>query len=275
MSSNADSGRIEVGFSDGTTARGLILVAADGASSKARSLVFPGPAGLAHQVPYGGVNMHVRYGNADIARHLRKFASPIQCIGVHPRGYWLWLSIQDVADLENPEDWIFQLQWTWKLESSASTLGDMKLESLQKEASEAFGEPFRTAWLRIPEDTTVPANRISVWDPMPVTDATYSGRVALVGDAGHAMSFHRGQGMNHGINDAVTLCNELAEAAAGRKDMHDAVKSYETEMIARAGEEVRISRINTEMMHDWQRLKESPFMQRGGDKNKRWTRLRR
>lgn len=268
MSRDADGGNINISFSDGTTAKGTILVAADGANSNARSLVFPDTSGLAHQVPYGGVNMHVRYGVADIARHLRKFAFPIQCIGVHPRGYWLWLSIQDVPDPEKPEDWIFQLQWTWKLGSSASTLDDMKLENLQKEASEVFGEPFRTAWLRIPEGTPVPANRISVWEPTPASNSSLSGRVALVGDAGHAMSFHRGQGMNHGINDAITLCAELAEAVAGQKDVHEAIRSYEMEMIARAGEEVRISRMNTEMMHDWQRLQESPFMQRGGDKNK-------
>lgn len=263
----ADDLTIEVRFSDGTSTRGTILIAADGANSKARSLIFPGSAGLSHQVPYGGVNMHVQYGEADIARHLCKYASPILCVGIHPRGYWLWLSIQDVPHPEKPEDWVFQLQWTWNLESSASMLGDMKLESLQKQASEEFAEPFRSAWLRIPERTPVPTNRISVWDPIPV-DVAFSGRVALVGDAGHAMSFHRGQGMNHGINDALTLCTELAEAAAGRKDVVEAVQSYEKEMIARAGEEVKISRMNTEMMHDWQRLKESPFMQRGGDKTK-------
>jgi len=268
VTSTADNSGIQVGFTDGTTSKGTILVAADGANSKARSLVFPDAAGLAHQVPYGGVNMHVRYGDSDTARYLRKYANPIQCIGVHPRGYWLWLSVQDVPDPEKPEDWVYQLQWTWKLDSSASTLGHMKLESLQKEASDAFAELFRTAWLRIPGGTPVPANKISVWDPMPVTNTAYAGHVALVGDAGHAMSFHRGQGMNHGIKDAVILCDELADAVAGNKDVHEAVNSYEKEMIARVGEEVRISRMNTEMMHDWERLRESPFMQRGGDKNK-------
>lgn len=211
--------------------------------------------------------MHVCYSDAEIARSLRKYASPIQCIGIHPRGYWLWLSIQDVPNPDVPEEWVFQLQWTWRLDGSTANLADMQLESLQKEASEVFAEPFRTAWLSIPKGTPVPANRISVWDPQPVA-ASFAGNVALVGDAGHAMSFHRGQGMNHGINDAVTVCKELAEAVEGRKTMEEAVVTYEKEMTARAGEEVRISRMNTEMMHDWERLQQSPFMQRGGDKNK-------
>ena len=160
---------------------------------------------------------------------------------------------------------MFQLQWTWKLDSHTSGLGAMKLEALQEEAAEAFAGEFRTAWLSIPEGTAVPANRISVWEPKAVGEAEYVGRVVLVGDAAHAMSFHRGQGLNHGINDAVTLCRELADAAVGAKTVRDAVLSYEQEMVGRAGEEVRISKANTEMMHDWERLKDSPFMQRGGD----------
>lgn len=163
---------------------------------------------------------------------------------------------------------MFQLQWTWKLGPETEGLAEFNLEKLKEEARQCFGEPFRTAWLSIPEGTRVPNNKISAWHPVAVPDHGHNGRAVLVGDAAHAMSFHRGQGMNHGINDAVTLVDALVEAAHGTKTQQEAVMEYEAEMISRAGEEVKISKMNTEMVHDWNRVVHSPWMQRGGDKNK-------
>lgn len=39
---------------------------------------------------------------------------------------------------------------------------------------------------------------------------------------------------------------------------------YVTEMVERAGEEVKMSIGNTEMMHDWDRFLNSPFFRMGG-----------
>ena len=73
--------------------------------------------------------------------------------------------------------------------------------------------------------------------------------------------------MNHGIADAVTLVKEVTAASKGEKTLKAAVDAYQQEMITRAGEEVQLSKGNTEMLHDWERFKESPLMQRGGDPN--------
>lgn len=212
--------------------------------------------------------MHLCYHSTAIATFIREAFTPIQAIGIHPQGYWLWLSIQNVLDPEKPEDWEFQLQWTWKTSASTAALAELDLEKLQAEAGEAFGEPFKTAWTRIPAGTRVPGNKISVWTPLPVPDEAMGGRVALLGDAAHAMSFHRGQGMNHGIADAVKLTEVLGSVKEGLMGQTEAVLEYEAEMIKRAGEEVKVSLMNTEMVHDWDRVKDSPFMQRGGDKNR-------
>lgn len=254
-------------FKDGSSVTGHLMIAADGANSLVRESVFAGGQGEAHQVAYGGVNMHVCYKDAETSKYLRSFLNPILAIGVHSRGYWLWMSVQDVPDPERPEDWTFQLQWTWKLSPETEYLSDQDLGKLKAEA-DTFAEPWKTAWTKIPEGTRVPANRISVWHPMPITDPEFVGKVGLVGDAAHAMSFHRGQGMNHGIADVLKLTQVLTDVKRCDKLLGEAVREYEVEMVQRASEEVNVSKMNTEMVHDWERLRESPFMQRGGDKNK-------
>lgn len=79
----------------------------------------------------------------------------------------------------------------------------------------------------------------------------------------------RGQGLNHGIADAASLVTKLKSALDGHSNVKDAVKSYNTEMIERAGDEVVTSKENTEMLHDWSRMMDSPIMQRGGDPKSR------
>ena len=220
---------------------------------------------MAQKINYRGVNMHICYKDASVATLISKSLGMTQCLGVHPRGYWLWLSIQDVPDPNDPASWDFQLQWTWRSGPKTESLATLNLENLKAEAAECFGEPYRTAWLSIAEGTKVPSNDIRVWPPSPIPQEAFYGRAALIGDAAHAMSFHRGQGLNHGTVDACRLVDELT---VGDRSQKDAVLAYEAEMIRRAGEEVKLGKMNTEMMHDWERMKDSAFMQRGGDKNK-------
>jgi hypothetical protein len=71
--------------------------------------------------------------------------------------------------------------------------------------------------------------------------------------------------MNHGIADAAGLVTKLQAAIQDHTSVKDAVKAYNTEMIDRAGDEVATSKENTEMLHDWSRMQNSPIMQRGGN----------
>ncbi len=73
------------------------------------------------------------------------------------------------------------------------------------------------------------------------------------------MPVERGQGLNHSITDASKLVESLTTISSKAA----AITAYETEMIARAGEEVRISVMNTTMLHDWGKVLESPVMKAG------------
>jgi len=85
------------------------------------------------------------------------------------------------------------------------------------------------------------------------------------------MTYQRGQGLNHSITDAAKLVEAIksttADAADGKQQGQDiAIRRYEEEMIKRAGAEVRISTQNTLMLHEWEKVLQSPIFQKGLDK---------
>jgi salicylate hydroxylase len=59
------------------------------------------------------------------------------------------------------------------------------------------------------------------WDPS---------RVTVLGDAAHGMLPTKGMGANSTFYDAAFLCDRLADAAAGRKDIPQAIGEYEAAM---------------------------------------------
>lgn len=64
--------------------------------------------------------------------------------------------------------------------------------------------------------------------------------------------------------DAARYVAALQAVQSGGSSLNKAVSSYDTDIIARGGEEVRISKINTEMVHQWENLMKSPLMSGGG-----------
>ena len=82
------------------------------------------------------------------------------------------------------------------------------------------------------------------------------------------MTFQRGQGLNHAITDAVKLCGAISgmwlpEEGFATNERAVTIDAYETEMIARGGEEVRLSATNTGMLHNWEQVMKSPLSKSG------------
>jgi 2-polyprenyl-6-methoxyphenol hydroxylase-like FAD-dependent oxidoreductase len=68
----------------------------------------------------------------------------------------------------------------------------------------------------------------------------------------------RGQGLNHSLTDAGKLVSAITSLP-----LNEAISTYEKEMKERAGEEVRVSVMNTAMLHDWNKVMESPVFRAG------------
>ena len=78
-------------------------------------------------------------------------------------------------------------------------------------------------------------------------------------------SVERGQGLNHSITDAGKLVDFLTKQELKQ---NEAIAKYEEEMKERAGEEVKMSVMNTAMLHDWEKVMASPVMTKGLKSNK-------
>jgi 2-polyprenyl-6-methoxyphenol hydroxylase-like FAD-dependent oxidoreductase len=219
--SYSDDGKsVTATFADGSTATGSLLVGADGAQSAVRTSIFGAKKAKASSVPYSAVNLHVKYGDVEKALFVRK-NHPIMTHAIHPDGYWLFiasksqfdalisvskltthLAVQDVPDPNDPATWTFQLQTTWNKKEGE----DPSSLALLKEKAQTFGEPFKSANLWVPDDTKLSSNNLSYWKPIPWDDK--NGRVTLVGDAAHPMTFRESTFLPNRTND-VTIADLL------------------------------------------------------------------
>lgn len=274
---------------DGRCITAEIVIGADGARSTTRSLLLtpglssgPGPergdnAGLRH-LPYSATWVQARY-TRDQALFLRSF-HPLYIASIHPSGFFSFLGMHDVADPKKPETWTFFFYISWHSpaeEQEATKHWDNKKRLKQvKGFARDFAEPWKSAFGWLGEEHEVWYMNLSDFDPAKYQGGEglglglgFDGRVTLAGDAAHAMTYQRGQGLNHSLTDARYLVDAIKEVVHGQKSRKEAIRGYEEEMIERAGAEVRMSAMNTEMVHDWDKVLESPVMRSGMNRQDR------
>ena len=73
----------------------------------------------------------------------------------------------------------------------------------------------------------------------------------------------RGQGLNHCIKDVSLVLQGLIGFRDGQTSLAAAVGEYEKDVIPRGKEEVSCSVENGLMLHDWNKIQESPVFRRG------------
>jgi hypothetical protein len=69
--------------------------------------------------------------------------------------------------------------------------------------------------------------------------------------------------LNHCITDIFNLCAQIKECDQGQKNWAAAIVEYEQELVVRGSEEVKCSIENGRMLHDWEKVKQSPVFQAG------------
>ncbi|OTA67370.1 FAD/NAD(P)-binding domain-containing protein [Hypoxylon sp. EC38] len=267
---HADDGKkVTAHFADGTAETGRLIVGADGSQSRVRALLLGPEKAQLKRLPVAATFVTASFPR-EMALRLRGSVHPIINGFLHPGNMMGMFSILDAADKEHPENWRFAFYVSWPCsvdEQTAEAAAGMDVrERLQqaKEKGKKFADPVKSAFEYVPDDLdSVYYVANGNWDPsLPEHEwDNRDGRVTLVGDAAHAMTYQRGQGLNHSVDDVYKLFELLTNPK--NRSQAELIKTYESEMRPRSGEEVRLSEMNTLMLHNWEKVQQSPLMKRG------------
>jgi 2-polyprenyl-6-methoxyphenol hydroxylase-like FAD-dependent oxidoreductase len=263
----ADDGRsVTAHFSNGSSTTGRMVVGADGARSQTRQLLLGVDLAAINHLPYAATFVQRKF-TKEQALYLRTF-HPLFLASAHPSNNFAFFGMQDAADPDDPSTWtfFFYISWRSSLEEQAATKEwtDAQRLAQQKEFAQKFCDPWKSAYEWTPDDAPVWYMGLTAWDPSHSDHRWdhHAGRITLVGDACHPMTYQRGQGLNHSATDAGKLRDALVQIAGGA-EQGEAMGAFEEEMVKRGGTEVRDGVENTTMLHDWEKVKLSPLFKKG------------
>lgn len=260
--------RVTAKFTDGSEDTGRILVGCDGPHSSVRRVLVGDEKANVTPIDFASTMCFTQH-TREHALFLRASPHhPLYQVAAHPDGYCAWLSLHDGDDLDHPENWTFFHYISYpEPKSHISNRTNDEHVAYQKQLASLFVDPWKSVFEWMKPDHPVWYSKLRNWDPS-LPEHRWDnklGRVTLAGDAAHPMTFQRGQGLNHAIMDAYTI-KKAIDSFWELPDLEkraDAVGEYEKEMIARGGEEVRLSEENSIAIHDWRKVMESPSLRSG------------
>ncbi|MEU7219477.1 FAD-dependent oxidoreductase [Nocardia iowensis] len=252
---DSDADTVTARFADGSSARGSVLVAADGVGSVIRAQRLPHARVVDSQV-------RLIYGRVPLTPGLRR-ALPPELISI----------FNSVVGPGNRFVGIAPVQYRQPLVAAASRLApEVTFEPAEDTLAVMFGRRRDRLGLSDSELRAASGRRlrevvleqISGWHPLvtriiekwtpssvypiavrssvPVPPWPTS-NVTLLGDAIHAMSPAAGAGANIALRDAAALATALTEATSGRP-LRDSLRDYEQAMIDEGFRMVRLSAAN-------------------------------
>ena len=222
-------------FQDGTSVAGSLLVAGDGARSRARRQLLGDAAQL------WDTDVRTVYGKTPLTPALEARLNPetlTACTSLlrdtrdpaHPAV----LIMEPLRFRTNeyrselPADYVF---WALAMRQPRTGLSEDSVRRMSPRGTAAFTKRFTADWhpsvrplFELQDEDCAAAIRIATVKPAS-PGLSHAGRVALVGDAAHAMSPTSGQGAANAIRDGEVLARMLRET-----EREAAVEAYEGEM---------------------------------------------
>ena len=200
-------------FSDGTTARGSILVGADGAHSHVRKQLLGLEAQLAPYIPVLGSGHYSKeiyepihnLGTAAVAvggEGLRMIISPLSINEDGSSAHYYWAAMFRSHDPKKDDAWVINASkeemYAKGLEITAN-VPDMVKNMIKATKVEDMMKP--------------PLKFVEFSPP----DTLPRGRVTILGDASHSMMPFKGAGVNTAIQDACDFADIIGQAS----NLHD------------------------------------------------------
>lgn len=244
-------------FQDGSEVEGAILIGAEGTNSQTRKFLMP--------ETYKNVRLPVRLigtgvdFTAEAAKPLRDI-DPLLFMGCHPKNEnSIWVSILESPEVNGTKGTDheryrvqFNVSWSYKsADDEVKSTNDERLAQMKYRAKD-FHPILRDAVNSIPETANVLEIILQDWPGLGWE--SHGDRVTLAGDAAHAMTMFRGEAANHGMLDALRLCQGLSQVYQGNKNIDEAIKEYEVEMKERTIPAVLLSRQACLDAHTWDNL---------------------
>jgi len=216
----SDADGVSVQLEDGRADRAALLIGADGLRSTVRHALMPyePPPRFAGVLAWQGVT------------HFPDLRVPAGLF-VNTFGRGRWFVYYRLTDGFVYWDGVLSDRITRRLDA----IGKSKKGILHSEFA-GWPEPI-TALIESTAESEIQSVDVCDRDPVPRWS---HGRVTLVGDAAHPMTFNLGQGANQAIEGAVVL----ADCVATAPDVDTALSSYERRRMVRARKLVNRSRAN-------------------------------
>lgn len=247
---STDEGGVTAIFSDGTSARGSLLVGADGGFSKVRQALL-GPEQVSQGSSIISINGTLTLPREEfesvrrIANSLVLAADPaclfnIGTTSVAPDGqtadfYWgvAWNSQQLLEDIE------------WQRDADAETLLQKAKDLTKNMPSHMTDFISKTA----PEGVRIPSVRFNEY--MPPESIPNDCRVTLVGDSAHTMIPYKGAGANTALQDCGDLgrliTEQLSQTAWDSNSVAKTIGQYHQTMLPRGRQMVAESHVAGQM----------------------------
>ncbi|CAJ2505879.1 Uu.00g000090.m01.CDS01 [Anthostomella pinea] len=232
-----DGDGVRVTFTDGSTARGSLLVGADGTWSPVRQQLFP-----SYQL--ADSEGRLIYGKTPMAKELIEQFSPVAMSGLTllrgPQDSCLLEPMRfnhaDVS-LPTPEDYVYWVLFArkeqWMSDDKLIRLGPEDIVALSRNLTKAWHGSLRPLFHQ--HGTIASVSRVLTSRPSALpTAAAPSGvhtaaRATLIGDAAHPMPPTAALGATTALRDTAALVRHLLESINGQTGPA-ALRAYETEM---------------------------------------------
>ncbi|OOQ82598.1 FAD binding domain protein [Penicillium brasilianum] len=222
IESSEDS--ITAHFEDGSSYTGRLLVASDGARSRARQILYPDGCQM-NSLPVQLLGASTLYTTEDMSG--AQSIDPYIFQGSHPdTNVFLFFSFLDTPNNFNESSkdrYHVQIIVSWADEKEIAVPKDNADRiALMKTLTDNWAEPFRSLVKKLPEDTEARSIRIEDWIFSPSRTHIHP-RAVLMGDSAHTMTMFRGEGANNAIVDVQDLINQV--------DMKDP-KSFDSDTLS-------------------------------------------
>ncbi|KAJ5131698.1 hypothetical protein N7448_005856 [Penicillium atrosanguineum] len=268
-------------FDDGTSYTGRLLVACDGARSRARQILYPNDCQM-NALPVQLLGASPLYKPEEMGG--AQSIDPYIFQGSHPETdifmfFSCWslplpvlCSVANFIVLDTPSNYeeSSRDQYHCQIIVSWADSKDITLPSdnsdrvaLMKKLTDNWAEPFRSLVQNLPEDIEARSIRVEDWLFQPGRTNVHA-RAVTLGDAAHTMTMFRGEGANNAIYDVLDLVKRVDMRNSNRSFEFEALSTslaaFEKDIFARVEPSVLKSRQACLDAHQFSKIAGSPLV---------------